>query len=473
MATQKDVAEVRPAELPALAYGRARSRGLRPKAVVVVYGWKVGSPHELAYAPVLEQIASLLESEDIDAVFTDVLDLGEGYLAIDQIRKEDPDFFICLGLGHHQASDITTVIRPFVGRIPVVLWAYPPYESAGTRWNTAGFMDAYVAKGSMEEMAWPFFFLWELADAPRVRERIRRYSRVSVAMRRLQHSRIGIFGYVAWGMFTAVPDPHSLLDDLGTELMVYDQITLVKRLEAVPEHEARDYAKQALEGWTVEPSVTDEHLVGLGRMTLALREFAVNDQLDAVGVKCHLELSHDYQYAACMPLALLGEEIETVCESDVPQLVTQLMQRYLTGLPPVHADVQDISGDKVACGGCGLCPGSLCQGPRVAPWSQFYGGLQNIAPFNSGPVTLARLGHRPGSRGYRMHLARGTVVEGETLQGEVYGNETVAGGWIRPDCDLAEFMDTAVGNHLSIVWADCLEEMKELCSLLDIDVLET
>lgn len=464
---------VRPGDLPALAYGRARSRGLRAKALVVPYGWKVGTPHELAYAPALDEIKTLLESEGIDAVFADMVDLGEGDRPVAQIRQEDPDLIVCLGLGHHQASDFVTTVLPFRDRIPVVVWAYPPYEASGTRWNTAGFMDTYVAKGTFEELGFPFLFLWELAGAPRSRERLRRYARVAVAKRRLEISRIGIFGYVAWGMYTGMPAAHSLVRDLGCELVVYDQLTLVQRMERIPEQEAREYARQALSDWEVRPEVEDKHLVGFGRMTLALRDFAVRDQLDAIGVKCHLELSHDYGCAACMPLSLLGEEIDTVCESDVPQLVTQLIQRYLTGLPTVHADIQDFVEEKIAFGGCGLCPGSLCEGPAVAPWTQFYGGLQNVAPFKPGRVTLARLGHRAGGSGFRMHIAQGSVAEGEPIQGEVYGNSTVAGGWVRLDGDLVQFMDTAFGNHVSIVWGDCVDEIIELCGLLDIPVTVT
>ena len=461
-------------DLAPLSYGRARTKGLTAKVLVIPYGWDVGAPYEEAYAPVLDQVRELLDGQGMEAEFMDMVGHGEGHRPIDRIRVENPDLIVCLGIGYFQASDVIATIWPFRREIPIALWAYPPYEASGKRWNQTAFCAGYVTKGALEELGVPFFFLREHADSPETLERLRRYSRVAVAKRRLELTRVGMFGYVSWGMYSAMADPQAILRHFGCEVEIYDQSSLIEEMGTIGEQEALEYARQEVSGATLAASVNDSHLISLGRMTLALRGFVVRDELDAVTVKCHTELSHDYGCSACVPLSLLGDELDTMCESDIPQVITHLAQRYLTGLPPVHADVQDARpGSGIACGGCGLSPFCLSPKAVLAPWSFHYGGLQVISGWKRGPVTLARLGRLPESQGFRMHIARGTINDEDAIPGELYGNETVAGAWVELEGDQEEFLDRAISNHYAIVWGDCVDDLKELCATFDVTVMET
>ncbi len=75
---------------------------------------------------------------------------------------------------------------------------------------------------------------------------------------------------------------------------------------------------------------------------LALKKLVIENNLDALTVKCQYELSREYGVAPCIPLSLIAEDIPTSCEGDVPLIISQLILYYLTGKVTTYGDVHDV-----------------------------------------------------------------------------------------------------------------------------------
>lgn len=334
-------------------------------------------------------------------------------------------------------------------------------------------MAGQIAKGSLEEIGIPFTYLWNRIGDRVATDRLRILGRAARAASRLRRARLGVIGNVSWGMLTAMPDPQAVLRELGPELVHYDQLTLIRRMEEIPETDALAFLRGRLDGVELDEGVLERDLVNAGRMTLALEQIVAELQLDAVTVKCHTALSSDYGSTACLALSLISDEAEGMCEGDVLQLASQLVLREITATASVHADLQDVTEDAVACGGCGLSPLGLCDSPRLAAYRGHFQGLHVVSPWRAGRVTLARLGRRRGKSGHRLHVAGGRMTADGAIRGEAFGHATVAGGWVRPDVGVDGFIQTSIGNHYALTWEDCRAEVRALAGMIGVELIET
>ena len=112
--------------------------------------------------------------------------------------------------------------------------------------------------------------------------------------------------------------------------------------------------------------------------------------------------------APCLALSILGDEVVTSCEGDVPLVVSQLLLHYLTGEPTSYGDLHNATPTHTLWGACGFAPLSYAHGkPLINKHTALYEGLLNSSPYKTGPVTLARLGARKGH--FKLHIASGTA----------------------------------------------------------------
>jgi len=471
------VVDVEPAGLPVVEWGSARSLSPRPKAVMVPYAWN-RLPKKWV-DPAIEKVQSTLDALGIDVVTTDpvetVVSGGGGYGPVEQIRIEDPDFIILFLASTGSANDVVNTVQDFWDRKPLLIWGYPNYLPNGQA--SGGWMDSFVVKGSVEDVGAKPWFLYREIDDPEVQRTVRGYAQVALTKRRLQRTKLGMFGYTAWGMYSAMMDPVSLRRKIGPEGMIHDQLLLYLRMQEIDDAVVEEHVAGFRAQWKISDVVTPEHLLTAARMYLALKELAVEHRFDAVTLKCHFELSQVLKFSPCVPLSLLGDEIDCSCESDVPLLVTQVMLRYLSGgLPTTYGDIQSLTGRKqIGFGPCGFSPFGVCEPEvSVSHWKDpNWGGMQNSTSWKKGTVTLARLRLMRREEGNRfiVHLARGEVTHGP-LPGEAF-SDPYTGGYVTIEGDVDHFLANAYSNHYAFVWADVKDELVELCRQLDVETLIT
>jgi len=256
---------------------------------------------------------------------------------------------------------------------------------------------------------------------------------------------------------------------VGPEIDHLDQYELVVAYDGVNDDEVEPLMANAKK-WVCSDRVSESDLRQAFRMVLALRKVVHERRWDAVTIKCQYELSRTFGLAPCLPLSILGDEVVSSCEGDVPLAVSQLILHYLTGEPTSYGDLHNVTDTNILWGACGFAPLSYAAGkPVINKHTALYEGLLNSSPYRMGRVTLARLGARHG--GFKMHIAAGEAVPPPPFH-EV-GCPTYPFVDVVMDADPHEFMQEISSQHYAIAYGDVRDELEMLCDLLDIEPIMT
>lgn len=196
------------------------------------------------------------------------------------------------------------------------------------------------------------------------------------------------------------------------------------------------------------------HLDRIVRMCVVLEQYVQEYDLQALDLRCNMELSQTYGLSACLPLSVLGDEIICSCEADIPVVLTQVILHQLTGRVSTYVDLRSFTDDSVEVGACGFAPacmpgGCVDTGLSGEPQS---GYITNTNPFDSGRVTLARLLKYPGGQ-LALHMAGGTSEKTERPLREM-GCPRYPMGNVRLEKPTEEFLRHVGANHYALVYGE-------------------
>lgn len=173
---------------------------------------------------------------------------------------------------------------------------------------------------------------------------------------------------------------------------------------------------------------------------------------------------------------LLGDELDicTIPENDSLGSVTQLMTKYLTGQAAAYLEFYEFMEDRVLMGVPDYVPSEVVEGKvKVNPTSfgGFSEGLLNVSKVKTGRVTLCRLTSK-GDK-YSMHIVTGEAVAPRSWE---------EAGWAPPapqlpsleiilDTPVEDFAEKVLSQHYIISYGDNTGVLKDLCKILDIEVM--
>ncbi len=435
------------------------------KSILVPFGYP-DYPQDVVERFISES-EEMLKGLDIDLKTTRaVIRLEDVPSVVKEIRESEFDLIIALLVSWVEAPNVVATLRDFFTR-PILLWSHTTYMEDGVRITLGPMPAAGVLRETFEEMGVNFKFVYGMPDSKGVREEISSYAKVARALRSLQRSRVGLFGYFSMGMYTGAFDHTKVRGTLGPEIVHLDQYLIVKRAESVKEGEVRELVERAKAEWELDDVVKEGDITLVMKLYLALKSLVDENKLDALTVKCQYELSREYGVAPCIPLSLLGDEMPCSCEGDIPLILSQLILHYLTGGGVTsYGDVHDILDDNgIILAACGFAPLSLAQGrPKISRHTALYEGLLNMSPYREGEVTLARLAS--DKEGYKMHIATGFASAPPPFH-EI-GCPPYAGMKVVLDGDAHDFIGNLFSQHYAVVYGDVRRELEELCDLLSI-----
>ena len=391
---------------------------------------------------------------------------GDVEPAVSLLQRERYDAIAVVLVSWVEAPLLVSTLRPF-RHVPMLLWSHTTYMDGEDRVTLGALPAAGVILETMEEMGFQFHFVWGMPDeAPATR--MLPYVRAAATASALARARIGLFGYASMGMYTGTIDHTQLRAQIGPELDHLDQYAIVERMEHVTSADVQPLLPKA-QGWALGAAVGPADIERVLRMYLAIKGLAQENRYDVLTVKCQYELSRLYGLAPCLPLSLLADEMVSSCEGDVPLAVSQLILHYLTGDPTSYGDLHHVTETEVLFAACGFAPLSYAAGaPVINKHTALYEGLLNSSPYKKGFITLARLGAKGG--GFKMHIAAGEAVTPPRFH-EV-GCPAYAGTLVRLDGDPDAFVRSVFSQHYAIAYGDVRAELRALCALLGVTVVE-
>ncbi len=439
----------------------------QPSVLVVPFSYPDYPPEDIDRQIHLSMLA--LKEAGLDVVQTaPVSEAADVTPARQKLQAGNYDLIVALAVSWVEAPLFVSTLRPFF-HLPILLWSHTVYTENGVGLTLGALPAAGVLRETLEEMEARFSFVYGMPGQAGLMRPIISFARSAAARRALADSRVGLLGYTSMGMYTGTIDHTQLRRQVGPEIDHLDQYELVVAFETIGDDEVEPMLAKA-EQWQCSDRISKADLSQAFRMYLALRSLARARDWDVVTVKCQYELSRTFGLAPCLPLSLLGDEVVSSCEGDVPLAVSQLLLHVLTGEPTSYGDLHNVTDTHILWGACGFAPLSYAEGkPIVNKHTALYEGLLNSSPYKTGKVTLARLGARRGR--FKMHIATGEAELPPPFH-EV-GCPTYPFVNVAMDGDPHAFMQAVSSQHYALAYGDVRNELETLCKLLDIEAIVT
>jgi len=438
----------------------------RPRALLVPFGYP-DYPRDMLLG-FTDASARTLTDLGIDVQFAPLTISEEDVPASRQVvRQAEVDLFVLLLVSWVEAPIVIATMREVFGR-PLLLWAHMTFPEG----DAEAFLGATPAVGvirqTLEEFSVPFKFAYGQPEEVENLRALCSFARAAHAVRLFEQARIGLFGYASMGMYTGTFDHIKLRKLLGPEVFHFDQFSLIRRAEGKPMAEAEKSVAERAAGWKLTGGLNSKQLAPSWRVYEALKEMAAEYRLDAVTLKCQYEMSREWGLAPCLALSILGDELTSSCEGDMYLVVSQYLLHCLTGGITAYGDIHRARGCDLVFGACGFAPISQAAGiPLVRKHTALYEGFYNASPYKGGTVTLARLANK--GEGFKLHATVGTVIEPPKLH-EV-GCPPYCWIQVRTDQPTHHFMQNLSSQHYAMVYGDGREELREFCSLKNVQLI--
>jgi hypothetical protein len=311
-------------------------------------------------------------------------------------------------------------------------------------------------------------------DHREVRDRLR----VLSVPKRMAQSKLLILG--AYRCADKLPEPEDVRRKLGVELVSASSEDFMKELEQVDDARADEVAREWIESSSGErESSADEVLEG-ARDYLAMQQLTLRRGAQAVSVGC-LEIMYARRRSPfCFALAKMRDlGLPAGCEADAGATLTMMLLDYLADRPAymgnlVRAD--PVTNEVSVSHGCSPAriagrdkPAKsyrLVHSHSVPPFSRDLEGGAGVTSYvdygDVGQVvTLARFSADLEG----LFAARGEIVE---CRDTICDRTTLT---IRVD-DARSFFHHATGNHQVVVYGDYVDELRDLCALLEMELIE-
>lgn len=328
---------------------------------------------------------------------------------------------------------------------------------------------------------------------PEVLEKYIRFAKCAKTVSRLNGQKYGLIGGRSLGMYSATVSMQDWQKKFGVDVDHMDQSELVRLADEVPDCQV-DKAMQWLADNVGEikynnTTFTAEKLKTQIRHYEALKKIIKDNEYDFVGVKCHYEMSRHY-CTECICAAFCNdpydwdgpkEPVVYACEADSDAALTMQILKLLTDEPVIFMDVRhyDSEHDVMVFCNCGSQSTYYATGTddyrenlkrtTLYPALDIYagGGCHVNLMTAPGHATIARLNRREGR--YRMTIIPADFV---TLPREKMAETTEEWPHVfaKLPFDHQIFLDKFDANHCHAVYGDKIEELKMVCSMLDIDV---
>lgn len=406
--------------------------------------------------------ATVLDEPDVDA-------------ARDAIRGKDLDIVVVHFVSWHITSYLVPILQALPG-VPVLVWATSGRTDATGKLHAPAAPAAITALLPMlREMGVRYKALHEIPGQPHRFEEALRYARAAAVARRLRRSRIGLVGYADMGLYTCAYDRTALAARIGVDVEDYFSVEIGQRMDSMPLERVAETVRSIRERIAFENEVSAQVLDRVARLYLALEGKASERRLDGISIKCVQGVTRHMGVNPCVAQSLLaGPDLSVICECDAHGLVTNVMLSLLTGEATTFMEHYEFFDYEVLVGTCGFLPLGWSDGKPSAQATclgDFFKGMGMTSRIKEGLVTVARLFRSGESYGMFLGLAHARRPE-----------KWIELGWEEPTPDfpslrldvggpVQEYLERVPGQHVILAQGDHVSSMRDLCSLLDLEIV--
>jgi len=359
---------------------------------------------------------------------------------------------------------------------PIFLWAIPE-EWTGGRLRLNSLCGINLAGHALTLRKRQYDYAYGTPQDAGIIRKIRAVAAAGALRRKLKTARVGVVGEHPVGMDSCHLDETALQSLFGIQIRRIPLEEVFSRARAIPEpriSETRAALDAKLDNLA---SLEQTPLKGTLSVYHALREIAVEENLDGLAVRCWPEFFTEMGCAACGAMSMLSDgfgsekPLPCSCEADINGTITQLMLQWLSDTPAFGTDMVGVDTDKdrVALWHCGLAPLSMAE-PSAQPHGEIHSNrkVPLVMDFllKEGEVTLARLSQATGT--LRLVYGHGRMMaEPKPFSGTA--------GILKLDCHARVFLDLlmreGLEHHVSLTYGDYVEELHTFADLINLPSL--
>jgi len=387
----------------------------------------------------------------------------------------DFDFLIVCVAGWIPSWAILRVIEPFKHK-PMLLWGLTGYREGDRFITTADQAGTTALRKPMRDMNFRFKYVVNRLGKKANVEEIISFARAAAALEKLRQAKIGMAGYRDMRLYGTLYDGVSLKGRIGPEIEHFDLLEIAQSMESITDADIAAPISHARKNWKFIKKPRPETLRKTARLYLALKHKIEERGYEAISYSDVDGIKKLLKFAPAGALTLLHDNMDicSIPENDSLGAVTQLITRFLTGQVAAYLEFYEFTPKGALMGVPDYVPGEIVKGKvTVLPnaFGDFGEGLLNVSKLKTGPVTIARLGYNGND--YFLHVMTGTAKT--PLKWE-------EAGWAPPaprlpsleidfDSDPDNFIQNVLGQHYILAYGDQLRQYRDLCSLLDIRLI--
>ena len=360
--------------------------------------------------------------------------------------------------------------------LPMVLWGLCGWYEEDRLVTTADQAGTTGLRATFEGLGYKFKYVYDIIGKKTRSDVVADYCQAAITAKQLLTDKVGMAGYRDMNLYGTLYDGLSLKKETGVEIETFEMLEIQQRYEKLTEEEKRDVVNNRILKWNFLKPANDDAMMMAAGYYLAVKQIADERNYKAISLKDVDGMKKLCGFPPAPIFMLLSEDgYTTVPENDSLGAVTQLMMNRLTGQLAGYLEFYEFFDNSVLAGVPDFVAADMVDGDTYTVIPAAFGalnqGILNVSKVKTGTVTMSRLTYMNGKYVMQMVLGNGkTPPKWEEC------------GWDQPAPQLSaleielpsveRFADNVACQHYIITYGDNRAKIKNLCSILGIEVFE-
>ena len=395
--------------------------------------------------------------------------------AVAALEKENFDaVVVCIAgwIPTHAVLKVTEHYR----HLPMVLWGLCGWYEGDRLVTTADQAGTTGLRATFEGLGYKFKYVYDIIGKKTRSDVVADYCQAAITAKQLLTDKVGMAGYRDMNLYGTLYDGLSLKKETGVEIETFEMLEIQQRYDNLSEEEKRDVVNNRILKWNFLKPANDDAMMMAAGYYLAVKQIAEERNYKAISLKDVDGMKKLCGFPPAPIFMLLSEDgYTTVPENDSLGAVTQLMMKGLTGQLAGYLEFYEFFDNSVLAGVPDFVAADMVDGDTYTVIPAAFGalnqGILNVSKVKTGTVTMSRLTYMNGKYVMQMVLGNGkTPPKWEEC------------GWDQPAPQLSaleielpsveRFADNVACQHYIITYGDNRAKIKNLCSILGIEVFE-
>ena len=360
--------------------------------------------------------------------------------------------------------------------LPMVLWGLCGWYEGDRLVTTADQAGTTGLRATFEGLGYKFKYVYDIIGKKTRSDVVADYCQAAITAKQLLTDKVGMAGYRDMNLYGTLYDGLSLKKETGVEIETFEMLEIQQRYEKLTEEEKRDVVNNRILKWNFLKPANDDAMMMAAGYYLAVKQIAEERNYKAISLKDVDGMKKLCGFPPAPIFMLLSEDgYTTVPENDSLGAVTQLMMKNLTGQLAGYLEFYEFFDNSVLAGVPDFVAADMVDGDTYTVIPAAFGalnqGILNVSKVKTGTVTMSRLTYMNGKYIMQMVLGNGkTPPKWEEC------------GWDQPAPQLSaleielpsveRFADNVACQHYIITYGDNRAKIRNLCAILDIEVVE-